>query len=342
MNPTRRGLFQNLASAGATPALLAMAEQLASAAPQEDQDQDVLDFWSRDVRKAPAKARGGGPRPASFDREPAFLHYSKDKGIQMASSMDEEGLPPTGNMEVEFNLRSHRLSREDQERFDTFNTGTLRVDVGQSQPFQDVGDLLVWSVIGGLAPAGDAKNSAQKAMRDYQASANAAPPSASKVKLPGGSGWSTVNFFLKQKQSVWGSVLGLFLRMDQAFVPMLGLPSMAVQGLAALDGFIGKMHGQGGSSSHSWVFQNNRTDFCSTIAGLKQSADDVVRMKNGVYVLVPSEHLGQFEAERKNLKMVGGFLVPKSVSDFQARNRISDTLPDVSYITIQTRVRPTG
>ena len=81
------------------------------------------------------------------------MFYSRDKGLQLANSMDEEGLPPAGNMEVEFNLRSHRLSREDQDQFDNFNTGTLRVDVGQSQPFKEVGDLLVWTVMGGIAPS---------------------------------------------------------------------------------------------------------------------------------------------------------------------------------------------
>ncbi len=341
MKPSRRTLFRSLAAAGATTPMLHMAEQLADAAQADPQmDAQVLNFWDKGVRAPAARSRGKGPRTPSYSREPAFLYFHREKGIQMASSMDEEGLAASGNMEVEFTLRSHRLSREDQEKFESMSTGTLRIDVGQHRPFQDIQDLLVWTVMGGMAPNAEDKNVATKAFRDYQVGSRAPVSSTSKVRLPGGTGWSTVNFFLKQKQSIWGSVLSLFLRVDQAFVPMLGLPAMAQQGLAALDSFVGKMHSQGGVGSHSWIFQNNRTDFCCSVAALKQSPDDVVRMRNGTYVLVPAEHLEEFESERKNLKLSSGFLVPKSASDFQARSRIADTLPDVTYVTVQTRVQP--
>lgn len=123
---------------------------------------------------------------------------------------------------------------------------------------------------------------------------------------------------------------------------MLGLPGIVLPGLRALDSFMGRLHAEGGGGSHSWVFQNNKSEFCCTVQALKEPGDDAIRMRAGQYILVPAAHVEQLEAERKNLKIAGGFLVPKTVSDFQIKSRIADTLPDLTYIAVQARMRGAG
>lgn len=175
MTNSRRDLLRGITGTAAAPALFALSDQLLQAAPGPDDDQAVAEFWNRQVRLAPPKSRGKGPRPASFNREPTYLFSHKEKGIQVATQMDEEGLPNSGNMEMELIVRGHRLSREDQEIFDDMKTGTLRLDVGQSKPFREVGDLLAWSIVAGLSPSGGDQDKANRAISDYTARSAQSP-----------------------------------------------------------------------------------------------------------------------------------------------------------------------
>ncbi len=105
MTNSRRDLLRGITGTAAAPALFALSDQLLQAAPGPDDDQAVAEFWNRQVRLAPPKSRGKGPRPASFNREPTYLFSHKEKGIQVATQMDEEGLPNSGNMEMELIVR---------------------------------------------------------------------------------------------------------------------------------------------------------------------------------------------------------------------------------------------
>ena len=243
-------------------------------------------------------------------------------------------MPDRGDLNLVVNVDHIHLSQPDQTRFSKLQGGSLRIDLQQSEPLPSLAERLAWTAIAGVLPAGAAPVTA----RDMSFNPGTTWGRLQSVPLPGGGGRWTWNFFLQQRKSRWIQLFDTMRRDGNSLLPIfgLGLPAIAVTALRTVDKIVAELSRESGTE---WLFQSPDV----FIYGTKKARDlfegSKLRVRQGMYVLVPETQLAGFAKQAAGLEVKDGLLVPKNTRSLDVFEAASHTLPDVTYLTVGVTVK---
>jgi hypothetical protein len=278
---------------------------------------------------------------------------------------------------VTFQLVRMRLNQADDATFRSYSSGGIYVDLQQgaaqaeatSSPSmgQDLGGMAS-SLFSAIFPATKmGKEEAAKAAKSSksgaakggggQPEAGPAPKltigaasvplqqakQSQSISLPGGIGRTSFACFAKDKRkTLFGQFVDVFGQLASSpmlsYLPMLSLPAVGISTLNAVRSLVANLQAHG--ENQQWIMMSPPTDVATTQSGA-QTNPDALRLPAGNYVVIPKQNSDAMKSvPMDNLKILDGFLVPKSATALDVYDAYQSTAPGVSYITISVGVQP--
>lgn len=348
MPSTRRDLLRYIYAAGAFSAFAplglqaAKLRELRSAVPrsdealggaQEDQThQESYDFWSNNIRDP------GFPRTRSLDSGNAlravFVFYDKHDGFVTGSDIGDMGLADRGDLNLIVNVDHIHFSMSDQAKFARLEGGSLRIDLQQADPLPSLPERLGWTSLAGFLP----DNKKLPPAKDMNFNPGATWGKLQSVPLPGGGGRWTWNFFLQHRKSHWMQLFEMMRRDKNVLLPIfgLGLPAIAITALETIDNIVAELTRD---ANTEWLFQSPDVFVYATKKARDSFEGSKLRLKQGMYVIVPSNQLAYFSKQSAGLEIKDGFIVPKNTRSLDVLEASRQTLPELTYLTVGITAR---
>ncbi len=345
MTMNRRDLLTMSSLAAAFPVLGTLAFTTSCSAPSPEQksvelttaDQDTYNFWANNVRNlesAGMVSRGIGNAPPRA----TFIYHDKDKGFVAGTDIGDDGLQDKGDLDVIVNVDHIRPSTTDQARFENLEGGSLRIDLQQSAPLPNLAERLAWTAIAGFLP----ENKKLPALKDMTFDPGTTWGKLQTVPLPGGGGRWTWNFFLKKKQSRWMQLFDVIRRTKNLVIPIfgLGLPAIAVTALSTVDYIVAEITKD---DRTDWLFQSPDLYLYATKESRDSFEGTKLRLKQGMYALMPNNQLPEFSKEMDKLTIKDGLIVPKDTAAINVEAAAKSVITNVTYLTVgvTAKLRPT-
>lgn len=322
-----------------------------TAASSEPVPRDVADFWINKVGLSPdstgrtgvmsaGAARTGlhrhdpGAAVAGYGQEPLFLYVDMEQNkLVPASELPATKLLPPGDATVDIRLTRLRLNEEDQGRFDKFQSGGVYLDLEQKTTTPDAVASLTWSMLSAIFPA--AKTSAPRPT----AAAPQQPGALQTISLPDGAGSATFCCFLKdRRRSPFGRIADAFLDLtNQAtpdIMPLLLLPALAAPAIKAVRSLVFNLQAHGGQD---WLFQDSPIPLVCTAA--PAAPPEAIRLRTGHYIVIPKSQSALLKGSLTDLKVVDGFLVPKSAGVLDVFDAAPVTAKGISYLSLYVNAK---
>jgi hypothetical protein len=368
MHSHRRDFLRVLSAAGSTALLGAHThgeQQGEAALAQGPVDQDALTFWTQHFLRPPSATLGPGKPPDA--RTPRFFVYTAKEGFRFATSppLKAEELEKFDRPSVRIRIKSFKPSVEDSHKFESSQSGTLRVDVleegmlnsgqtgalntgqagmtsaGQAGPSEGPTAPKATTSISGLAVNGQTKlqPSSVKGLAIGEQEA---------ITLTGGGGYLNWTFFLQQKEATWHQVIAAVIKYSTAaassFAPILNLAPLPKQAWNAFNTMMGTFFpaptsAQNVAKSTTWLFNPTLVSVAASQKAFQQPAfaDGLPLIKGAYYFAVPQEHYEKFGSAMGKMKFDQDYVVPNLTppeSVFVAAFN-APQLKDVSYLVFQ-------
>ncbi len=340
---------------GSLPALPSQGEPKRSNTQELPFDQSVYQFWTSKVRQPylDFKANITPKNPKQPQPEDStFVFYSKETGFVLASDIDPAALKPadsknafpeSGDVSVQVHVQRFRPAGPDLTDLNNLDTGTLRIDLKQTKKLPQLPEALAWTAMSTLIAGKKGKGGTPVTDPNKQNMSAFDPGTAwgqfQTVPLTGGMGFWAWNFFMKKRQGFWKLLLDhMFqvLHTSEPYLPLLGIPGIAVSGLTYVDNILGAIQAQGDSK---WLFQGLDTAVCATKDSIEEvggaSAAKVV-LTTGTYLIVRNSAVSQI----KNSVIQDGLVVPPNTAPLDVFDAAKNTLKDQSYLTLSVSVKP--
>jgi hypothetical protein len=348
MPQTRRQLLTSFTGAGLSAALLSLGSPLhaesfdlrildhdeSEAGIQVEQtDQSSFDFWSSNIRDPNLpRSRDVGSAPRAM-----FVYYDPANGFVTGSDIGDSGLPDRGDLNLIVNVDHIHLSTRDQARFMRLDGGSLRIDVQQTAPLPSLPERLGWTSIAGLLPS-DKK---LPAVKDMNFNPGTTWGKLQSIPLPGGGGRWTWNFFFQQRKSRWMQLFELIQRDKNLLMPIfgLGLPAIAVTALSTVDNIVAELTK---NANTEWLFQSPDIYVYGTKKARDTFEGSKLRLRQGMYVIVPDNQLSYFSKQAAGLTIKDGLIVPKNTKSLDVPEVSRQTLPELTYLTVGVTARMAG
>ncbi len=345
MPSTRRELLRSLSTAGALSTfgslgpllgspVFAEAETGASGGPAaaQEADQGTYDFWSSGIRDL------NSPRTRSLDAGSApravFVYYDKQAGFVTGSDIGDAGLPDRGDLNLIVNVDHIHFSRTDATKLTSLEGGSLRIDLQQAAPLPSLPERLAWTSIAGFLP----DNKKVPAPKDLKFDPGSTWGKLQSVPLPDGGGRWTWNFFLQHRKSKWIQLFDM-MRRGKSLLPIFGfgLPAIAITALETIDTIVADLTRE---ANTEWLFQSSDVFVYGTKRARDSFEGSKLRLKQGMYVIVPSTQLAYFSKQASGFEIKDGLIVPKNTRSMDALDASTQALPELTYVTVGISARP--
>jgi hypothetical protein len=354
MHSTRREIMRLITAGVSTTALGSgmpetgrLAAQTTPSSAETGFDPTGVAFWTDLFQKPPAKSRG----VPGDDRAPRFVVFTPDQGFRFTISppIKVSELESFDQPSIKLRVMAFKPSDEDARKFDTSQSGTLRVDLLQS----------------GTLNAGAAGSSASTAMAGLATSGSKLQPSSvngvsiggeESFTLPDGGGYLNWTYFLQKKDALWHKVLSaLFLASKSAatsFLPILNIGPMAKKDWTGVNSMLGGLlpanessqaapakTSSTAASSTSWIFTPGLVPFAASQKAYQDPmfSDGIPLIKGAHYVVVPQEHFKAFGDAMSGMKLTeSGYVVPQNtpVQDEYDVAYSNEALKSVTYLAL--------
>lgn len=375
MPDQRRNFLKQLLAAGVVPGLFgapgAFGADLDPQAAREvnpDFDAGSYDFWSGFTAKSGQSAivgtgqtRGAKPDEA----QPVFLHYGQE-GFKNASQLDQAKLLEHGDVIVSMNTSVVKVGDGDQKTFERLQNAQLRVDVAQKTSIIPLIEAMAYTVVGGMqsmkskspggkssskssstanssSGSGAGKKSGASTVQDISIASDAAWQKMQNIPLPGGEGRWALNLEAQKKDSIFGLVLQNLVKEGGLFMPMLGLPGIAMSALNSFNSLYGALHAEPVQIIKSNPVRVFATQDAIESTGASASEIGAVLLQPGTYILMPAGQaptddqlkkftLAQDRIVRTEDAKLNGDELDEAAADV-------DVLKNVTYVTFDVQVK---
>jgi len=337
---SRRDVLSLLSRAGGSALLLSggidSLNLATSTAPQAPAgDQASFDFWTQDIRNpelSGARTRSLGAAPRA-----TFVYYDENNGFLAGSDIGDAALPDAGDLDLIVKVDHVRPGTADQTRFLNLEGGSLRIDVQQASPLPSLSERLAWTAIAGFLP----ENKKLPALKEMTFDPGSIWGKMQTVSLPRGGGNLTFNFFLQKRKSRWMQIFEMIRRAKGLLLPVFGLgfPAIATTALTTVDSLVAELTKD---ERTEWLFQSPDVYFYSTKRARDMFEGSKLRLKKGMYVIMPSDKLSAFAKQQSGLTIKDGLIVPKNTSGLEVEAAAKDVIKDITYLTVgvTARLRP--
>jgi hypothetical protein len=290
-------------------------------------DQASFDFWTQDIRNP--ESGGPGSRGVGSAPRASFVYYDERSGFVAGSDIGDDGLRDSGDLDILINVDHVRPSAADQGRFVNLEGGSLRIDVQQGNPLPSLGERLAWTALAGFLP----ENKKLPALKEMTFDPGTTWGKLQSVPLPGGGGRWTWNLFLQRRKGRWMQIFDAIRRNRGLLAPIFGLgfPAIAITALTTVDSIVGEMTKD---ERTDWLFQSPDVYFYATKRARDAFEGSKLRLKKGMYVIMPSDKLSAFAKEASGLTIKDGLIVPKKTPGLEVESAAKDTIKDITYLTV--------
>ena len=364
MSSPRRDFLKELLAVGTLPGLLSSPGVGRGMAALLDQDnaKDInpdLDakaynfwsnFWSSDAEPIVGTSgqHRGGASSHPDDAQPVFLHYGPE-GFKNAAELDVSKLVTAGDVMVSVNTSTVKVAEEDQKTFQRLQNAQIRVDVAQKTAIIPILEAMAYTVVAGMhslqtqGPAKADLRTAKKTPSTVQSisvSSDAAWQKMQNIPLPAGEGRWALNLEAQRRDSLFCKVLQNVVKESGLFVPMLGLPGIAMSALNSFNIIYGALH----AGTVPIIKGNPVRVFATQEAVQRTGAPGSVTgivLKSGTYLLMPAKQSPPVE-QLKDFSVIQGRVVPPKTALADLDAAAADTLKDVTYVTFDVGVTPTN
>ena len=119
----------------------------------------------------------------------------------------------------------------------------------------------------------------------------------------------------------------------------LGLPAIAITALNTVDNIVAELTKD---ANTEWLFQSPDIYFYATKEARDVFEGSKLRLRQGMYVIVPSDQLAIFSKQADNLEIKDGLIVPKNTKSLDVLEAATQTIPNITYLTVgvTTKLHP--
>ena len=290
-------------------------------------DQATMNFWTQDIRN-PDLAEGGKGVGAGAPRA-SFVFYDERRGFVTGSDIGDDALKDRGDLDVIVNVDHVRPSAADQVRFENLEAGSLRIDIQQNAPLPSLAERLAWTAVAGFLP----ENKKLPALKEMTFDPGTTWGKLQSVPLPDGGGRWTWNFFLQKKKSRWMQIFDVIRKARGLLTPIFGLgfPAIAITALNTVDAIVGELTKD---ERTEWLFQSPDVYFYATKKSRDSFEGTKLRLKKGMYVIMPSDQLANFSKQQSGLMIKDGLIVPKNTPSLEVEAAAKDSIQGITYLTV--------
>jgi hypothetical protein len=339
MAESRRTFFEEILASGGLAALL--AERAAANPQQNPSDASLIqtsDFWgsfydSVDPKKG--KGRRVPGKPAVVGKDVRYLYFD-EAGLRYTDQLKSADLlDHPGDVAVSIMLGQFRPGHTDAQAIQQLTSAQLRVDCVQTKGFLNLLAPAAWVAMASLYTDKAGKLPSLQTLGFQQPNLLSGD---NKVLLPGGSGKFSVNVSSMAKESSLHKVLRYGVKVAGIVSPLVGFPSISVPAMQAFTAIYSVLEERA-----SFIMSSPLVDAAATQSALKDPSfpPTYLPIKDGQYVMVPEQHTDKLQATLPQLEINQGWLVDRTDrSNRPVDQKAHDTVPDVTYLTLQMKIVP--
>lgn len=282
------------------------------------------------------------PIPAHIDdaKLPRFFHYDDTNGLRYAEKIDRSELPKMdGAAVVSMSISGFRPSDTDSKRIGDASSAQLQLHATQTTPMAQYIAPLAWASLAsvfGRKSASKLPTVDQLNFVDEQGSTGTS--GNNRILLPGAEGKLALNLTLPDKHSLLHKVISYGLQGASIAAPLVALPAISVPAIKAFTSFYNILVQNAGFIINS-PLKDVVASYDAVDSGNMHA--DALRLVTGQYLIVPASSTAAIGAQMDNLKMLNGYLVPKSISNNADPTTVAQSaLPGVTYATLKVSVQP--
>jgi hypothetical protein len=159
-----------------------------------------------------------------------------------------------------------------------------------------------------------------------------------RILLPGAEGKLALNLTLPDKHSLLHKVISYGLQGAGIAAPLVALPAISVPAIKAFTSFYNILVQNAGFIINS-PLKDVVASYDAVDSGNMHA--DALKLLTGQYLIVPASSTTAIGEQMDNLKMLNGYLVPKSIANNADPTTVAQSaLPGVTYATLKVSVQP--
>jgi hypothetical protein len=352
----RRNFFSNMMAAaafsGALGEIVSPRELLAAI--DEDTPQSAhQEFWNGffddvDPNKPHAvSSRGPGgepvaqPVPSQLDEDklPRFFHYDEGKGLRFAEKIDRTELPKLdGAAVVSMSVSGFHASEQDAKKIGDASGAQLQLHATQTKAIAEFIAPLAWASLASVFGDKAKKLPSVDQLNFVDENGSTGTSGNNRILLPDAEGKLALNLTVPDRNSLLHKVISYGLKGAGIAAPLVSLPAISVPAIKAFTSFYNTL-----VQRASFIINSQLKDVVASYNAVDSGNmhADALKLLTGQYVIVPSSSSAAFSAQMENMKMLNGYLVPKSIPDNADPLEVAKSaLPGVTYATLKVSVQP--
>jgi hypothetical protein len=352
----RRSFFSNMMAAAALSGALGeiiSPRDLMAAADADIPTGSHQQFWNGffddvDPTKPHAvSARGPGgepkaqPIPAHLEdaKLPRFFHYDDNQGLRYAEKIDRAELPKLdGAAVVSMSLSGFHASDQDSKKIGEVSSAQLQLHASQTTPLAQFIAPLAWASLATVFGDKAKKLPSVDQLNFVDDNGSTGTSGSNRILLPGAEGKLALNLTLPDKHSLLHKVISYGIQGMGIAAPLVSLPAISVPAIKAFTSFYNTLVQNAG-----FIINSPLKDVVASYGAVDSGNmhADALKLMTGQYVIVPSSSSSAIADQMDNLKMVNGYLVPKSLANnADPMTAAQSALPGVTYATLKVSVQP--
>jgi hypothetical protein len=355
----RRSFFSNVMAAAAFSGLLnevISPKELFAAVEEaaDTPDSAHQQFWNGffddvDPTKIHATgARGPGgepiaqPLPTHIEdsKLPRFFHYDDTNGLRYAEKIERSELPKMdGAAVVSMSVSGFRPSDTDVKRIGDSSSAQLQLHATQTTPMAQYIAPLAWASLASVFGHKEATKLPTVDQLNFVGEDGSTGTSGNnRILLPGAEGKLALNLTLPDKHSLLHKVISYGLQGLGAAAPLVSLPAISVPAIKAFTSFYNILVQNAGFIINS-PLKDVVASYDAVDSGNMHA--DALKLLTGQYLIVPATSKDTIAAQMDNLKMLNGYLVPKTIANNADPMTVAQSaIPNVTYATLKVSVQP--
>jgi len=290
------------------------------------------DFWNQNIRNP----ESGNARSISPNAAPRamFVYFDSAHGFVTGSDIGDSGLADRGDAHLIVNVDHIHPSVKDQARFANLQGGSLRIDLQQQKPLPSLSERLAWTAIATIMP----ENKKLPPLKEMTFDPGTTWGKMQTVPINGGGAFWTWNFFTQQSKGRWMQLFDTIRKSRGLATQILGigLPAIAITALNTVDTIVAGLTKDTGSN---WLFQSSDTFIYTTKEARDSFEGSKLRLRQGMYVIIPSDQMASFSKQQSKLVIKDGLIVPANTSSLDVYEAAKEVIQDVTYLTVGVTVK---
>jgi hypothetical protein len=352
----RRSFFSNMMAAaafsGALGEIVSPKELLAAIDADEPQGPHQ-EFWNDffdDVdptKPHSVGARGPGgealaqPVPSQLeeDKLPRFFHYDDSTGLRFAEKIDRTELPKLdGAAVVSMSVSGFHPSEQDAKKIGDASGAQLQLHATQTKAIAEFIAPLAWASLASVFSDKAKKLPTVSQLNFVDENGSTGTSGNNRILLPDAEGKMALNLTVPDKNSLLHKVISYGLKGAGIAAPLVSLPAISVPAIKAFTSFYQTL-----VQRASFIINSQLKDVVASYNAVDSGNmhADALKLVTGQYVIVPSSSSAAFASQMENLKMMNGYLVPKSIPDSADPLDVAKSaLPGITYASLKVSVQP--